>query len=323
MYRIWFNSMIIIIVIYFVIIAVVNLVIDPYGEYRLVNSSYSEKKFSTSYSTTPFVLYKKLSQKPYTLVFGTSRSQMISSKLAQRDILNFSSSLYGNPIDVFHFLRQLGPQQKKNIVEIWYLIDTHTMKNKISMYEKISLNSSKDFIVQTFLNFNIHKLKAAFSTVENNLNKNFKSYIDEDGANIQNENHIFNGIINSDIKLRMPSYNKDSLEYLNKIDVWRKENNINIKYFTPIYNIPYLQVAPLEEYVKQYRSFLNVIDGFYDFHFVEGISEHLEYFVDRDHVNTEGTRLLINQLKKESLDYIVTKENIEVKAKVILNKIYN
>ncbi len=322
-YKKWFFSIIkLILIFYITLFIVINLIIDPYREYDLFKFEFNKIKISSSYETFPFKLFEKLKSDNYTLVFGTSRSQLISKDLAQANILNFAS-LYANPIDVFNLIRQFDKNQISNIKEIWYLIDTHTFNAKNSIYETLNLNSKKDFFIQTVSNLNMDKLNNAYSTITSNLKKNYIYYVSEYGETIRVEDKYFNGIIDENQKIRVPITTHKAMKHLSKIDKFCKENNIKITYFTTIYNLPYLKRCNLDLYKAQFQEFLSVIDGFYDFHYVENISINMNLFSNLDHPNAEGTRYLINLVQNSNDKYFITKDNINLHFKNIKFQIQN
>lgn len=325
MYQKWVFSIIkFILLTYVSLIVIVNLIIDPYQEYDFFKFDFNRYKFSTSYETIPFKLSQKLKDDRYTVVFGTSRSQLISKNIANENIINFSSSLYGNPIDVYNVINQFDKTQLNNIKEIWYLIDTHTFNTKSSIYQNLNIDSKKDFLLQTISNLNIHKIELAYETINSNLKQNYSYYLTEYGENIKiKEDNYFNGIITSDQKARIPITTTKAIEYLDRVDKFCKQNSIKIKYFTPIYNIPYLKKCDLNLYKDQFKEFLKVIDSFYDFHYIKNISNDLTLFSNLDHVNTKGTKYLIDLLKNNSSDYLITNSNLDNHIEKIFEDINN
>ncbi len=314
LYKRWILSLLkIILIVYFSLFIVINLIIDPYGEFNLFKFEFNKFKTFTSYDTFPFKLLEKLKNNKYILVFGTSRSQLINSDLAKENILNFSSSLYGNPVDVYNVIRQVNKKQLKNIKEIWYLIDTHTFNSKNSVYANLNLHSKKDFITQSISNLNIDKIKASYRTITSNLNKNNTYYISQYGETIKIKEKVFDGIIGKNDIMRIPITTKKAIKYLSKVDEFCKKNSIKITYFTTIYNLPYLKTCDLNLYKNQFKDFLSVIDGFYDFHYVKNLSNNIHLFSNHDHINTEGTTYLIDLLRNRSDDYLVTKKILNIK----------
>jgi len=318
-FKIWAKT---VVILFFVLLVgtnfLVSVVIDPYDDLNLFKEDFNKKKFRFSYNTTPFKLFNKLKKNRYDLVFGTSRTGRFNSSMVRGYMLNFSA-LYANPADVYNVIVQLSEQQKKNIGTIYYLVDTHVFKDKTSLYEKLNLNSKLDYYKQVFFGLDMKKIESAISCVKKNFSGS-NQYVDEYGASIFENDPVFNPATVIE-HYRIPSFTKDSIDYLKKIDIFCKTNNIKIKYFTPVYNIWYLRIANMDLYKKQFKAFLSAIDGIYDFHLVDDISYDYKNFSDSDHFNTDTSRKVMLSLQNEENVTFVTKENIDGVFNLINKKI--
>ena len=96
---------------------------------QIGNYSITTKKFfyTKEYSKKQFDLLK---HKKYNLIFGTSQSHMIGTKMMKEDTLNFHN-LYAEPGDILNFLKQLDTKQINNIKQIIYLIDLRAGANRL------------------------------------------------------------------------------------------------------------------------------------------------------------------------------------------------
>jgi len=300
-------------------IITVTIVIDPYGELNFVKTKFNNKKFASNYTTGPFLLSEKLKTDKYSLIFGTSRTQLVNSSMIHGDLLNYSTSLYANPSDVYNVLRQFNEIQLRNINTIYYLVDTHVFTDKKSLYEKLNLHSNIDFYRQVFSGLNMKKIHYAISCVRRNLGR-YDNYLNEFGENIYLRHKIFNPKSKID-HFRIPSFTKSSIEYLQKIDSFCKKENIKIKYFTPVYNIWYLKKVDLELYRLQFKAFLTVIDKIYDFHLIDDISYDYNNFTGTDHYNTITTAKVMSILESNESSIIINEENIDEKFDTMAIKI--
>ena len=315
----WSKTVVLLPFLLFVVVTIiVTLIIDPYGDLNLIETKYNKKKFASSYNTTPFRLFEKLKSSKFSLVFGTSRTARVNSTMVAGNILNISS-LYANPTDVYHVLRQLDKRQIKNINTIYYLVDTHVFNDKVSLYEKFNLHSRTDYYKQVLLGLDKKKIQSSIACVENNIGM-YNQYVDEFGAVVFLKERIFNP--ESKIEhFRIPAFTKDSIKYLNKVNTFCTKNNIKIKYFTPVYNIWYLKKVDMNLYKLQFNAFLEVIDKIYDFHLVDSISYDYKNFTDVDHFNTKTTKQIMISLENdENLTYI-TKQNIDSMFRMLNEKI--
>ena len=80
----------------------------------------------------------------------------------------------------------------------------------------------------------------------------------------------------------------------------------------------------LEEEIIHYQEDirdLENIDGFYDFTYVEGISNNKSMFKDVSHLNTNGMKALIKKIEPRSTHYIIKNTFNKVQAKLNRNNI--
>jgi hypothetical protein len=270
-------------VVYLVLFALYYLV-NPEQKYEF---SMTNKKFSYTkdFSKSQF---NKLKRNDYVLIFGTSQSHMISSKMMGANTLNFHN-LYGQPGNILNFFKQLDKEQIKHIKQIIYLID---LRAGISNADRNFIDYSKT----NGINFKITKtsMHNLFSDIKKNLSQNYKSYLKDDGSvyYINPEAHI--GSINnygSSSKARL-RYSDELISGIVNIDVFSKKNNINVKYITPVVNDKYFRTIDLDNLSVFYSKLLKKnIQNLNLFYFIDGYSNlkntDNDYiaFVEKDHLN--------------------------------------
>ena len=286
-----------------VVFFVVNIFIDPYGEYNIVQKKWNYFKKVASHETSTFKLFRLLKENKYNIVFGTSHSGYMSSEMFGSNTLNFSNSLYGNPVDVYHFLQQLDINQIKNIKNVYYLLDAHTFLDKNSIFNELDLNSWNDFYIATFQNIGKKKILVALGTVKANLNGSIYRYLARTGEIVDKNQTTIEEI--SIEKTRMPTYGKKAIDFLKKVNLFFLENNIHVIYYTSPLNIPYLKKIDCIAYEKQFASFFTSIEKVYDFRYLPQISEQLSNYTDHDHLSVKATKKFVEILKKEPNQYQV------------------
>jgi len=307
------------IVMYVFIFIIVNIAVDPYREYGLTNT----KIYFQSYYTVPFKMYQKLSHENYILVFGTSHSSTISSEILNHPTLNMSTSVYGNPADVYYFLANLDKRQILNIDKIYYLIDYHIFEDKISDYADINFNSKIDFIYQTANNLNKKKLLRSVDNILKNILGNNTTEITDNGEFVYVRPVAYNNIV-YDEKIRFTVSDK-AFEFLAKIDSFCKEQNVEIIYFKSIFSRYFLQNVDYESVRSQLSSVLNIIDEVYCLMYVEGVSENLNNFRNPTHHINKAAEIEINILQSPKLRkrYRVTKENLDDYMKYLKANVFD
>ena len=307
------------VVLYAFIFMVVNIVIDPYREYGLTDT----KKYFQSYYTVPFKMYQKLRHDKYVLVFGTSHSATISAELLNHKTLNMSTSVYGNPVDDYYFLKNLDRPQISNIEKIYYLIDYNVFEDKKSDYPDINFNSKIDFFYQTANNLNKKKILRAVDNILKYLLRNNTTEITDNGEFVYVRPVAYRNIVYKDrIKF---SFSGQSIEHLEKIDKFCKSQNIEIIYFKSIFSRYFLQNVDFESVESQLSRVLNIIDEMYCLMYVEGVSDNMDNFRNPTHHIHKIAKIEIDILRSPTLRnrYRVTKANLDDYMKVLKRNVFN
>lgn len=305
-----------IIVIAFLLIALfmINVLIDPYGEYQLISHPLNKNKFYADSKTSPVSYAQRLKKKPYALVFGTSRSNHISDKHLGQDVLNFSTSVSGRPTHVNYFLKHLSQEQLSNIREIFYLIDVICFVPS----EFHSNPSKKDFsyYLGTIKSVNRYKFGRAISTLLRNTVVKCGYYISEDGVVVSekfDQYHPDQEEIDRDRNSYLISCHEEALQNLSEVQEFCTKNNIRITYFTDIFNVHCMQCWNFESLAQFMTKITKRIPHLYSLMYMEGFSSQMEYFEDLNHHKDELTVLQCDILKsaKKLEQYKISSDNVQ------------
>ncbi len=307
-------------------IFLIVIILDPYYETNLIKiDGINNYKFKQTKLTTK-ILFEKLKDDKYTLVFGTSRSRKIDTDLLNDKVLNLYP-IYGHPISILNFLNTLSKKQIKNINKIYYLIDSQCFNDKDSTYNnrfKIDLNSNYEFIYNYLKLFSIDKLFSSIEMVFKNISLNFNHYVSENGYAIYQTKDITNANNNlKDIARQSKTIIKNGQEfstsivkYLSKIDKFSQDNGIEIVYFTSTFMQEYIKKMDYNLIISLRKKFLNNIDGFYDLTYMSNISNRAELFTNSTHISKDGMEYITNILLSEDKNFFVNNKNFNEKMKI-------
>jgi len=284
MYYRWVVWSISITAIIYTIIFTVYIFVDPE---QIFNKSITRYKFAyTNYYSKH--QYERLKHKRYSLIFGTSRSQSISSRELNRSILNFHN-IYGEPSNIFNFLKQLSNQQIKNIDHIYYLVSLETMRDGYNGldYSKYGL---WDRLIETFP-LNSLNLKYLIRDIVYNIRQeSIRYYIYEDGSQFVINTNQTTMLNQKNYQNRNSAIEKNnSIKSIIAIDNFCKKHKIKITYYTPTYSDKY--IINYDNIYFLWKNLLdNGIDGFYCVYYIQDISDkivdnHYIYFSDSSHLN--------------------------------------
>lgn len=306
---------------YFILFLVVNYVIDPYMETRIMNIKPLKYKFAHSAYASTF-LYEKLKNEKSIIVFGTSRSHQINNDDFEFPVLNFHS-IYGTPYAVMNFLEQLDEKQIQNINKVYYLIDDLTFNGK-ERYVEVDYNNNLSKLFFMIKNTNLTKIQDALYSYKNNQ-QNPKAYINENGSLIfkeelppfesNNRNHTEP----KDVVQRRQEFKKESFLMLKNVNQFFKKYNIEVIYFTAPVTMKYIQLTDINDFIERRKLFLENIDGFYDLSYIKDLSDNDSMFSDFSHTRTAGKNIYLNILKNKDKKYFVTNDNFSEKVEEIKN----
>jgi hypothetical protein len=303
-----------------VLVPFVNYAVDPYAENNFFVSRLNQKKYETNFNSAK-VQFDELKRRKYILLFGTSRSHKISSKMLGAPTLNFSGTLYGEPENVYNFLISMTKEQLDNVTQIYYLLDLHTFAIS-SAPPKMKLNwqNSIQFHIEAIKNFSILKIESSIKTIYRNINGGY-NYIDTSGSlMVVEKEDVFNPKISKGsilVNRKTQSNFKPDLvafDTLRKINIFCKDNNIHITYFTPTVSKEYFVNISQDFFYKHRRHLVENIDHYYDLTIIESITASDEYFTDIDHMNIIATGIQTDfLLSDKKASFLVDKDNIQAK----------
>lgn len=288
------------------IVFTVNILIDPWGEYRLLEHGYNRyKKEVRSSSLGP--LLSKLSQKPHVLVFGTSRSAKINSQMLGDDVLNLSMEVYGKPENVYRFFHLLDGAQRSHIKKVYYLLDEHTFGN--FWKDEILYESPFDLELDKLTNINIGKIGAAIETIRFNDDiasgqlKDY-AYFNTEGSQINvisQEKRAKRQAFDPNLDFYKTIVSSNQLKYLSKLDTFLEKERIPIFYFnTPMYfeNASDIKTTSLG-LIRRYALYLENIDHIHDYYYLSHLFRKDE-FSDNNHLNTRGMKKLVDMILQDA-----------------------
>lgn len=277
---------------------------------QIFNNSITAKKFfyTKNYSKKQFELLK---YKKYNLIFGTSQSHMIGTKMMNDDTLNFHN-LYAEPGDIINFLKQLDKKQINNIKQIIYLIDLRAGAHRIDS-NLVDYNS--DLSIE---GLTLESLKRIFLDIKYNILKNYTSFLELDGSvNAIDENKSVKNI---------PSYGKSNsskLEYnsllvknIALINKFSDEHDIKIKYITPVTNNKYFYVIDLDNLYIFYEELINRgVSNISLYYFISELSNptngnNYNTFHNNEHLNYKAVKLwLYTYILNDNDEFLIKNKN--------------
>ncbi|TIH18041.1 ankyrin repeat domain-containing protein [Marinifilum sp. JC120] len=269
----------------FALIFTVNIVIDPYGEFRLLEGDHNKLKFKNLKSSARNVT-SKLYDGKYSLVFGSSRTMLVSEEILGEPVLNFSTSIYVNPGDILALLKTLDEKQIKNIKQIYYLIDINSFHYENSAPE---LASKSALFMESFRNIGPEKIEDAWNCIADNLGPESEqpNYIDKFGVLHKKNNSYKNNVVVFSSHFVSQYY----LDKLAEINSFCKTNRIKIIYLTVPWcqNLNAGQQAKLDEILN---SAISSCLSYYDLYGNVDFIGHKNLFSDPTHLTSAGLKKL-------------------------------
>ena len=286
LFRKFFKSTLITIPTIFLILLSVYFFSNLVNEKKIIIKNWKSNKMSINQVK---IILNKLNSKKGILLFGTSRTNLVSSEILRTNIYNMHF-IYSHPKDVGLFLEKLNTKQIDNIDKIYFLIDYHTLEKKYLRENDINVYFEK----QTNLQWALNKLKnldhkkifESLNFIFNGLIGNYDYYVNEEGSVISNKEIKWDGGSPTK-KEHFNEYKFENYFYLNRIENFAKQNNIEIIFFTPIYPAKFFDKFEIKlDYFL--RKILSNIDNLYFFMYEKSISNNQEYFIDESHLNYVG-----------------------------------
>ena len=291
-FRKFFKSTLIIIPTIFLVLLSVYFFSNLVNEKKLIIKNWKSNKMSINQVK---LILNKLNSKKGILLFGTSRTNLVSSEILRTKTYNMHY-IYSYPKDVGSFLEKLNNKQINNIDKIYFLIDYHTLEKKYNRENDINVyfesQTNKEWTLNKLKNFNHRKIFDSFKFIYNGLTGEYDYYINDEGSVVSNKEVKWDGASPTK-KEHFNEYKFENYFYLKKIDNFAKQNNIEVLFFTPIYPKEFFDKFEirLETFLSKILSNIN---NLYFFMYEKDISNNREYFIDESHLNYVGIQKWFN-----------------------------
>jgi hypothetical protein len=269
--------------------------------------SITDKKFEYTqyYSIKQF---DDLQSGQYSLIFGSSQMQKLSSRKLRKNILNLYN-LHGSPNLILNFLSQLDEEKIKNVEHVYFNISVFSLlwEDEEAMINYKS-NSYFDKLLYILPLSNAGMLATVRDIVNNIFENNIYYYIDDDGSllvNAKDQGNIFSSMEVEKGSIESIKKSK-AIEAILKLNDFCIDNNLPITYFTPTLSAKYSIDVETRNYLWT-RLLEGGIDGFYELYYVNGVSDNQLnnlYYNFRDPVH-----LNYNSMNNVFQDIVLDKDN--------------
>ena len=251
-------------------------------------------------------ILKKLGDEEYSIIFGSSRIQQLSSSIVGEPILNFNY-IYARPDSIYNFLKKIDKRYWENVKKVYVFLDFNALSSKkyqVNVDEIFSKTSKSDFFFQTLKLSSLSQVKNSILYLNGILFDNQKIKYNEFGVRIT-EKKIWSGI--NPVRLSNQPYTYELAKFVSYIEKLCSEMKREVVFLTPIVS---------QKYFKQHEHILNEftsvilknIKEFYFFYYVKEISDNRKNFRDESHLNIDGMSQWFNinwdeyKITRESLD---------------------
>lgn len=307
--------------VYLSLVTATNWLVDPEMEGHPAALSLVERRFYHSLASTKTLFDKLGGAKKYALVFGTSRSHLVSPDILGEDVLNFHA-LYGNPKSVDDFLGQLGEDQIASISKIYYLLDNATFSDNKS-YPHFDYRSRLAPILYSVKTFCADKISEAVKTVYRNRTGRYDYYLDENGYKIDVNEPTFDPKTYTG-RSEDVSFKADSMEALAAVDRFARSRGIPIVYYTAPLPDVYLRHIDFEALAALRAAWANRIGGFYELTYLEGVSNDYSNFFDESHLKTAPLKTVFQKiLLAEDKSKFVTAASLPARLEQLRRRLKN
>ena len=281
---------------------VAYVVLDPYGVSGLAWEG-NRHRIRTSYELSPYVIARQLEKESSILVFGNSRSGRLDSRHLGGPVINFSNSVYDNPIDILAFLESLAPRARENIRQIYILVPEQLpFRQSVFEGKKATLFTlAKTMLYSVDFKLFRHGLETlALNLTEQGETEYYNRFKANGAAMAYNEPlYLTSEKEYQEAPPVVYQLVEEALEAYNKIRVLSNDEGIETHFFLPPLNA--LRAGKIDW--PRYRAFLDKFLGsgivLHDLTLMEPISFHVRYASDFGHLNTEiglvrqGTCLIV------------------------------
>ena len=291
-------------VLIYLVSTIIYILVDAQSVF---GKSITDKKFAYTqyYSIKQF---DDLQSGQYSLIFGSSQMQKLSSRKLRKNILNVYN-LHGSPNLILNFLSQLDEEKIKNVEHVYFNISVFSLlwedeEAKIN-YKS---NSYFDKLLYILPLSNSGMLATVRDIVNNIFENNIYYYIDDDGSllvNAKDQGNIFSSMEVEKGSIGSIKKSK-AIEAIIKLNDFCIDNNLPITYFTPTLSAKYSIDVETRNYLWT-RLLEGGIDGFYELYYVNGVSDNQLnnlYYNFRDPVH-----LNYNSMNNVFQDIVLDKDN--------------
>lgn len=292
-----------------VAVFVINFAIDPYGEFRLINTPYNALKLTTR-NTSAAHLIDSLGKGKHALVFGSSRTYLLSSELLGEPTLNLSSSVYRYPKDIWAFFSLLNEEQRNNISRVYILADDRFFNNDNRYFD---FGSSLELQATRFANIDFAKIQDAYKTVAYNLSvlndpETFTADITDTGTFRQKD-----VIPAPNLSAILDSPSSEQILYFDKVLAFLKSRNIEYVLFSAPWRLKSISMEPISSasHILQTETLLKHVPKFYDFLKAFDADGDDALYRDATHLNNGGIKKFAELLLHKREEYAVTNNNIQ------------
>jgi hypothetical protein len=292
-------------VLVYICIYLVVISVDPYQLRQQGSADWAKYKYSRLYSRFQF---EDLKYDDYSLIFGSSRSQKISSRLQSDNYLNFHN-LYSEPGDIKNFITQLSVNQLQNIDVIYFELDIAAFREEVMKPINYNNNMVTDIVSFSLpLTFD-HILSVARELYYNLLDASYYK-ISRDGSLLMSNDGAPTFIAENPTRriFKANSYSRFAINDIAVINNFCIENSINIIFYTPTYSDKAIREMNWDVIHSALADLVNRGVKFKNNYFIEGISDiqtdsMYPHFSDASHLNT----LAANQVFK---NYVVNDDGL-------------
>lgn len=276
--------------------------IDPYGEHGQEDGLYLAARPPTIDRYRDF-----LAKEPHVLVFGTSRSHMISDEVVGEKVLNLFA-VYGWPQAVSAFLGGLDEVRLHNVRGIIYCLDLHTLvaPDVGAIYEPNGWYGR--------LRYRLDNLRAyirdSAGKVWAKVTGRHSFHIHARGFKVQDERYGWDEIWRPGWRKESQRIDPVEVARLAEIKRFAEDRGIPILFMTP--TLPDLTLnrdIDLDALRRQRRAIVGAISEYVELTRIPGISDRREMFSDASHLNAAGQRALFARYPWR--DRVANRQNIE------------
>ena len=298
-----------------VLVAVLNLVIDPYGEYRLL----SDVHYRTDL-TSAVPLAEQLREGPHALVFGTSTSAPIDARAVGEPVLNFSMSLYGAPERVLHFLESLDGEQVRHVTRVFYAVEHVSLPDHPLRQVGIDYGSRAAFLRATLTNIQRPKILAAADRVLRVVSGRTDSELTAKGVYRHLAPRPYTPVRYAE-PIRF-SHGARQVAYLRGVADFCRERGIELVVFRTVVTRTFLESTDLSSLKRHFARILEAVPRFYSLTWIDGVSEDESQFRDPIHPGYDAMLREMALLTSPERDrYAVTRATLDAHMRMLRAKI--